>query len=39
LGEAKLAEYYGSKPISIKWELKDSMPPFIWKESAKMAVG
>ncbi len=39
LGEGKLREYYGSKPMSIKWELNDPMPPYLWKDSAKMAVG
>jgi superfamily II DNA or RNA helicase len=39
IGEGKLLEHYGSKPMSIKWELKEPMPPYIWKDSAKMAVG
>ncbi len=39
LGEAKFIEYTGSKPMSIKWELKATMPPYLWKDSAKMAVG
>ena len=39
LGEAKLSDYYGSKPMSIKWELHEPMPPYLWKDSAKMAVG
>ena len=39
LGEAKLADYYGSKPMSIKWELNEPIPPYLWKDSAKMAVG
>lgn len=39
LGEANLADHYGSKPMSIKWELNEAMPPYLWKESAKMAVG
>ncbi|MDP3313836.1 DUF3427 domain-containing protein [Lutibacter sp.] len=39
LGEVKLLEHYGSKPMSIKWELNESMPPYFWKVSAKMAVG
>ena len=39
LGEANFVEYYGSKPMSIKWELKDPIPPYLWKDSAKMAVG
>ncbi|MEP6792838.1 MAG: DUF3427 domain-containing protein [Saprospiraceae bacterium] len=39
LGEAKLIEHYGGKPMSIKWELNEPMPPYLWKDSAKMAVG
>lgn len=39
LGEANISEHYGSKPMSIKWELNEPMPPYLWKESAKMAVG
>ncbi len=39
LGEGKLIEHYGSKPMSIKWELHEPMPPYLWKDSAKMAVG
>lgn len=39
LGEAKLIDYYGSKPMNIKWELTEPMPPYFWKESAKMAIG
>ncbi|MBU2525639.1 MAG: DUF3427 domain-containing protein [Bacteroidetes bacterium] len=39
LGEANITEYYGSKPMSIKWKLNEPMPPYLWKDSAKMAVG
>lgn len=39
LGEANLLEHYGSKPMNIKWELKEPMPPYLWKDSAKMAIG
>jgi len=39
LGEAKINEYYGNKPMSIKWELHEPMPPYLWKDSAKMAIG
>ncbi len=39
LGEGTLVEHYGSKPMSIKWELNEAMPPYLWKDSAKMAVG
>ena len=39
LGEANMIDHYGSKPMSIKWELNEPMPPYLWKDSAKMAVG
>ena len=39
LGESKLLDHYGSKPMSIKWELNEPMPPYLWKDIAKMAVG
>ncbi len=39
LGEGSLIEHYGSKPMSIKWELHEPMPPYLWKEAAKMAIG
>lgn len=39
IGEGNIKEHYGSKPMSIKWELNEPMPPFLWKDSAKMAVG
>ena len=39
LGDAKFTEYYGSKPMSITWELAEAMPPYLWKDTAKMAIG
>lgn len=39
LGRARLIEHHGSKPMSIKWELAVSMPPYLWKDSAKMSIG
>ena len=39
LGDGRLVDYYGSKPMSITWELSEPMPPYIWKDSAKMAIG
>jgi len=39
IGKAKLNDFYGSKPMSITWQLSEPMPPYLWKESAKMAVG
>jgi hypothetical protein len=39
LGEADFISSYGSKPMSITWQLKEPIPNYLWKESAKMAVG
>lgn len=39
LGLANYKDHYGSKPMSINWALKDPIPPFLWKTSAKMALG
>ena len=39
IGEGSIQDYYGSKPMSIKWELKEELPPYLWHVSAKMAVG
>jgi hypothetical protein len=39
LGDAKYVEHAGAKPMNIKWELREPMPAYIWKDSAKMAIG
>lgn len=39
LGEIDYQDHYGAKPMSINWELKEPMPPYLWKDSAKMAIG
>jgi superfamily II DNA or RNA helicase len=39
LGDANIIEHYGSKPMNIKWQLNEPIPPYLWKVSAKMAVG
>ncbi|AOW08455.1 DEAD/DEAH box helicase [Flavobacterium gilvum] len=39
IGEANFIETEGSKPMSIKWELNEPMPNYLWKESAKMSIG
>jgi len=38
LGNVYYIEHYGSKPMNIKWSLQVPIPPYIWKETAKMAV-
>ncbi len=39
VGEANLQGYYGAKPMSINWELNEPLPHYLWKDSAKMAIG
>lgn len=39
LGDAKYIEHKGAKPMSIKWELHEPMPAYLWNDSAKMAIG
>ena len=39
IGDGKLKDHYGSKPMSINWELREPIPNYLWKESAKLAVG
>ncbi|MFY7910400.1 MAG: DUF3427 domain-containing protein [Emticicia sp.] len=39
IGKANLVESTGAKPMNIIWKLSTSMPPYLWKDSAKMAIG
>lgn len=39
VGEGTLKEFYGSKPMNIKWELNEPLPHYLWKEAAKLRVG
>ena len=39
LGEVTYKDHYGRKPMSINWELKEPIPPYLLKDSVKMAVG
>ncbi len=39
LGKAYFQSYQGSKPMSIIWALEEAMPPFMWKDAAKLMVG
>jgi superfamily II DNA or RNA helicase len=39
VGEGNIQDYYGEKPMSIKWELNEPMPHYIWKDAAKLRVG
>lgn len=38
IGEGIFKETEGSKPMSIKWELNEPIPNYLWKESAKMSI-
>jgi len=39
IGEGVFKETEGSKPMSVKWELNEPIPNYLWKASAKMSVG
>lgn len=39
LGKVFYKSHYGSQPMSITWKLENKIPPFLWKDIAKMAVG
>ena len=39
VGEGSIQDYYGSKPMSINWQLSEPMPQYLWKTSAKMSIG
>ncbi|MFD1628946.1 DUF3427 domain-containing protein [Pseudopedobacter beijingensis] len=39
IGEANFVKYEGSKPMSITWELKEPIPNYLWKDSAKLVAG
>lgn len=39
IGEGEFKDYYGSKPMSINWELQEPMPHYLWKDAAKLSVG
>lgn len=39
VGEGKLKEHYGAKPMNIKWELNEPLPNYLWKDAAKLRIG
>ncbi|WP_066223515.1 DUF3427 domain-containing protein [Formosa haliotis] len=39
IGEGELKDHYGSKPMSINWELSEPLPHYLWKDAAKLSVG
>jgi len=39
LGPVAYQSHKGAKPMSIIWELENSMPAYLWHAAGKMAVG
>ncbi|RKD92125.1 DEAD/DEAH box helicase [Mangrovibacterium diazotrophicum] len=39
IGEGKIVEHSGAKPMNIIWKLEEPLPAYLWKSSAKMAIG
>lgn len=39
LGEVIFKSYSGTRPMNITWQLKVPMPPYLWHDTAKMAIG
>ena len=39
VGEGLMKDYYGEKPMNIKWELNEPIPHYLWKDAAKLRVG
>ncbi|PQJ75209.1 DEAD/DEAH box helicase [Polaribacter gangjinensis] len=39
VGEGTLKEYYGAKPMNIKWELNEPLPHYLWNNAAKLRIG
>jgi hypothetical protein len=39
LGKVFYRGHYGDQPMNITWELENPIPPFLWKNIAKMAIG
>jgi hypothetical protein len=37
-GEVEYVSHTGSQPMNITWRLKQSMPSFMWKQAAKLAI-
>lgn len=39
VGEGKLKDHYGAKPMNIKWELHEPLPHYLWHDAAKLSIG
>ncbi|WP_161555199.1 hypothetical protein [Dokdonia sinensis] len=38
IGLGRLEAYSGAKPMNINWRLEEPLPPYLWKDSAKLAI-
>ncbi|TXC76928.1 DEAD/DEAH box helicase [Luteibaculum oceani] len=38
-GKAAIEDHYGTKPMNIKWKLKEPLPHYLWHDAAKLRVG
>ena len=39
IGKVNYVNHYGSKPMSIRWELEEPIPNYLWKDVVKLAIG
>ena len=39
IGPVQLDSHSGSKPMDITWKLHEPLPPYLWNDAAKLAVG
>lgn len=39
LGDGNLKDFNSSKPMNIEWELNEPIPPYLWKDAAKLSIG
>jgi superfamily II DNA or RNA helicase len=39
VGEGRLKEHSGAKPMNIKWELNEPLPHYLWNDAAKLRIG
>jgi hypothetical protein len=39
VGPVNLESYNGSQPMNITWRLEEPLPPYLWNDAAKLALG
>jgi len=39
LGPVSIESHSGSQPMNIPWRIDAPIPPYLWKDAAKLAVG